>query len=124
AQRHQLRTVLINPAVRPQRLIASYRGPQRNPYTGVEFELDDDDVQELRDQSPVLTQPDLFWLLLQAGDEVLDYRDAAAFYASCRQTVEEGGDHKFQHFDRYLPEIVKFLQCAPTHSLFSGTEDD
>ncbi|MDB6060052.1 MAG: putative esterase [Verrucomicrobiaceae bacterium] len=116
AQQFVLRTVLINPAVSPQRLIAGYLGPLRNPYTGVEFELNDADVAELQRINPTLQRAELFWLLAQTGDEVLDYREAMNFYAACQQTIEPGGDHQFQHFERYLPEVVKFLQCAPVNA--------
>jgi predicted esterase YcpF (UPF0227 family) len=109
AQREGLRAVLINPAVMPQRLIAAYLGNQRNPYTGVEFVLTLADVEVLQRMHPILERPELFWLLLQSGDEVLDYRDAVNFYAGCRQTVEAGGDHQFRHFERYLPDVVNFL---------------
>ncbi len=109
AQREGLRAVLINPAVMPQRLIAAYLGNQRNPYTGVEFALTLADVEVLQRMNPTLERPELFWLLLQSGDEVLDYRDAVNFYAGCRQTVEAGGDHQFRHFERYLPDVVNFL---------------
>lgn len=110
AQRYALRAVLINPTVQPQRLIADYLGPQHNPYTGVDFELERADVVELQRISPALTRPELFWLLTQMGDEVLDYRDAMNFYAGCRQTIEPDGDHQFQNFERHLPDIVEFLQ--------------
>ena len=109
AQRHQVRALLINPAVMPQRLIAGSLGKQRNPYTGVEFELNAADVEALQRMCPTLVQPELFWLLVQTGDEVLDYRDAVNFYAGCKQTVEPGGDHQFRHFERYLPETINFL---------------
>jgi uncharacterized protein len=113
AQRYALRTVLINPAVQPQHLIAGYLRRQRNPYTGVEFDLDSNDVAELQRINPALTRPELFWLLTQIGDEVLDYRDAVNLYAGCRQTVEPGGDHQFQHFERHLPDIVNFFINFP-----------
>lgn len=116
AQRHNCRAVLINPAVQPQRFVAANLGLQRNPYTGIEFTLNRTDVDVLQRISPALTRPELFWLLQQTGDEVLDYRDAVSFYAGCRQTVEAGGNHQFQDFERHLPDIVKFLQCAPATS--------
>lgn len=112
AQRYALRTVLINPTVAPQRLIANYLGPQHNQYTGVDFELEHSDVIELQRISPMLTRPELFWLLTQTGDEVLDYRDAVNFYAGCRQTVEPDGDHQFQNFERHLPGVVNFLSIS------------
>lgn len=116
AQRYGLRAVLINPAVQPQRFVAANLGRQRNPYTGIEFTLDHTDVEVLQRISPTLNRPELFWLLQQTGDEVLDYRDAVNFYTGCKQTVEAGGNHQFQDFERYLPDIVNFLQCAPATS--------
>lgn len=112
AERYGLRAVVINPAVRPHRHLARYLGEHDNPYTGRRFTIDQRHIAELEALEPPPPADPNIWLLAQRGDEVLDCRDAVSFYAGCRQTVEEGGDHAFQGFDRYLPAIIKFLQCG------------
>ena len=49
-----------------------------------------------------------YLLLVETGDEVLDYREAVDFYAGARQVVREGGDHGFSRFTEYLPHILEF----------------
>lgn len=115
AERYKLRAVLINPSVRPHLRMADYirdAGVEMiNPYSNRRFTLDQRDVDALQAMLPEsLTQPEKFWLLAQMGDEVLDYREAVDYYVGCKQTIENGGDHAFQGFERYLPDIVKFLQ--------------
>lgn len=110
AQRYGLRAVLVNPSVAPQRHIHRYFGAQINPYSGRRFALDASHAAELEQMAPaVITDTGNFWLLAQRGDSVLDYRDAEQFYAGCRQTIEPGGDHQFQGFERYLPALIDFL---------------
>jgi len=118
AERYGLRAVLINPSVLPQlrfgEFVRSSNGEMVNPYSGRRFHLGEHDVEALAAMTPEkLTALDKYWLLAQMGDEVLDYRDAVAYYAGCRQTIEPGGDHQFQGFERYLPAIANFLQYRP-----------
>ncbi len=47
-----------------------------------------------------------YWLLVETGDEVLDYRLAVAKYNDARKTVLEGGDHSFTRWADYLDEII------------------
>lgn len=47
-------------------------------------------------------------MLVQTGDEMLDYRHAVEKYRGAKQVVIEGGDHGFQNFSDYIPLILEF----------------
>ncbi len=53
-------------------------------------------------------RPERSWLLVEEGDEVLDYRQAVARYRDARQTVLAGGDHSFTRFVDFVPQILEF----------------
>ncbi len=109
AERHGLQAVLVNPAVVAQLAPEQFVGPQKNLYTGESFQFTRAHVDELRAlQVPVLTHPERFWLLVEQGDEVLDYRQAVARYAGARQTVLAGGDHSFTRWADCLDAVVEF----------------
>jgi len=109
AERLCTRAVLVNPSVRPYDDLAPYRGPQVNLYTGATFDVTDRHFDELRALAvPKIARPDRCWLLVQAGDEVLDYRDAVRFYAGAWQYVQGGGDHAFTGFAALIPAILRF----------------
>ncbi|MFQ3323088.1 MAG: putative esterase YcpF (UPF0227 family) [Pseudomonadales bacterium] len=114
AARFTCRAVLINPAVAPQNLMQKYIGEQINPYTNNHFTLTVNDMEFLQDLEVECPQPDKIMLLVQTGDETLDYKDAVAKYVGSPQVVEEGGDHRFQDFDKHLPSIMKFLFAPST----------
>lgn len=117
SQQHALKAVLINPAVYPHRLIEQFLGDNLNPYTDEVFTLTEQHLQELKQlHCETIIAPERLWVLLQTGDETLDYRHALNYYQGCRQTVETGGDHRFQHFDRHLPTIMQFLELDSARS--------
>lgn len=113
AEQFGLRAVLVNPAVRPSELIQYVLGENENPYTGNRFFLEQRHAGELAAlEKDALQAPENLLLMVQTGDETLDYRRAVDYYRDCEQVVEEGGDHRFQHFDRHLPAIFEFLQLT------------
>ena len=61
---------------------------------------------------PPCRRPDRYWLLVEQGDEMLDYRQAVARYAGARQTVLPGGDHSFTRWNDYLDAIIEFAGRA------------
>jgi Predicted esterase len=59
-----------------------------------------------------VTEPQRYFLLVQSGDELLDWREAVAFYGGAWQSVQGGGDHAFQHFEAQIAPILRFSGIA------------
>ena len=83
-------------------------GPWEHFYSGEEFEFTAEHVAQIAALDPPTLDPARYLLLVEAGDETLDYRDAVARYRGARQIVEPGGDHSFTRFTHYLPELAGF----------------
>lgn len=104
------KAVLINPAVAPFELLKAYLGEHVNPYTNTRFVLAEDDIEHVRRfYQPQLSHPEHYKVLLQTGDETLDYREAVTRYAGADIYVEEGGDHSFVNYEAHLEGIMAFL---------------
>jgi len=101
------RIVLINPSVRPDETLAHHTGHHHNAATGSETVLTADDVRALtahRVEPCNQAVPTL--VLLDANDEVLDYRLAETALRGCGKTiVYPGGSHRFDHLAEALPAI-------------------
>jgi predicted esterase YcpF (UPF0227 family) len=110
AEKHLLRAVLINPAVRPYELLASYVGPQCNLYTGAQSEFTAQHLDELHALEVDRVTPERYLLLAATGDEVLDYCMATARYQGCAQVIVEGGDHGFSGFKDHLDTVLAFCE--------------
>jgi len=110
SQQYHLPAVLINPAVNPQELLVDFLGTNKNFHTGEEYEFTTEHIVQLDAvTTSIINSPELLMVLLQSGDEVLDYRLAEKKYSSTRLIVETGGDHSFQHFGQYCETIYLFL---------------
>jgi predicted esterase YcpF (UPF0227 family) len=112
AERHGLRAALVNPAVQPYELLRGYLGPQRNLYTGAEYEFTAQHLAELRALEVPRITPARYLLLVATGDETLDYRRAVAKYEGCTQIIVEGSDHAFSGFADYLDVVLEFAAQA------------
>jgi predicted esterase YcpF (UPF0227 family) len=112
AEKYGLKAVLVNPAVRPYELMHDYVGPQKNLYTGAEYELTVQHLDELLELEVAAITPERYLLMVQTGDEVLDYRQAVEKYRNAQQIVIEGGDHGFGDFAGYLDTVLRFCGIA------------
>ncbi len=113
AEKHRQRAVLLNPAIDPHLGLRAYLGPQRNLHTGELYELTEAHLHEWeRFYVPSIT-PERYLLIVETGDELLDYRRAVQRYAGAGQVGTEGGNHSLAGFPRHLRRILQFCRAKP-----------
>ncbi|MGQ0544700.1 MAG: YqiA/YcfP family alpha/beta fold hydrolase [Betaproteobacteria bacterium] len=108
AEKHGLRAVLVNPAIDPHAGLRAYLGRQENLHTGEPYELTEAHLREWESLYVPRLTPSRYLLIVETGDEVLDYRRAVERYAGAEQIVVPGGDHSLQSFPEHIPRILAF----------------
>ena len=112
-EKYNLRGVLVNPAVRPFDVLDEYIGENQNYYNNDRYEFTRGHVEELRHY--YLEQdscPSNILLMVQTGDESLDFKEATARYCHSQNIIEYGGDHGYRDFENWFSYIIRFLQLA------------
>jgi uncharacterized protein len=112
AEKYDAPAVLINPAIDPHVGLRAYLGPQKNLHTGEPYELTDAHLADWEKLYVPRLTPGRYLLLVETGDEVLDYRRAVERYRGAEQVVVTGGDHSLQTFPQHLPRLVEFLSAT------------
>jgi hypothetical protein len=108
AERLGCRAVLINPAITPHIGLEAYLGTQKNLHTGEPYELTRAHLDGWRALVVERIDPEKYLLLLETGDEVLDWRHAARKYEGARTVIRVGGDHSLLGFPEHLERILTF----------------
>ena len=111
AEKHDLKAVLLNPAIDPHVGLRAYLGPQQNLYTGERYELTETHLREWEKLYVPRLTPRRYLLIVETGDEVLDYRRAVERYAGAEQIVVQGGDHSLNRYPQHLPRILEFSRA-------------
>ncbi len=108
AEKLDCRAVLVNPALTPHIGLESYLGTQQNLHTGSPYQLTRQHLEGWRSLLVDAINPERYLLLLETGDEVLDWRETARKYAGVRTLIRDGGDHTLQSFPEHLERILAF----------------
>ncbi|REL28982.1 esterase YqiA [Thalassotalea euphylliae] len=112
AEKYQVKAVLVNPAITPYLLLADYIGWQTNPYTQERYQVLPEHMTELKALERQKITENLYQVMVQTGDEVLDYQLAVDKFPNSQLIVQQGGDHSFIDFADMLPTITDFLALA------------
>lgn len=100
--------VLINPALNPIPLLLDLVGEQTNYYTGEKYILKEEMVRSLAqyDVAHLALHSIPTLVLLDEGDELIDYHDAKQRYDNIGQVVVfPGGSHRFDHLQESAEKI-------------------
>lgn len=113
--RYDLKIALINPCLYPSSWIKKmgYIGKSLTNFdTGESFVVRPEAVAyvELLEKELLRYRKDKTMVLLQSGDEVLDYRYALDFFKDIPVDVENGGSHRYDNFESKIDNILKFFK--------------
>ena len=107
--------VLINPAMRPWQLFRTLFAEAQLPYqVTAQWSLDHAQLDQLEHMAvPSVQYADSLLVLLQQGDEVLDYREAELYYSAGQHQslimTEMHGNHAMENFADKIPMALQFL---------------
>lgn len=111
-EKYGLKAVLINPAINStktlKRAITSL-GYATNFYDNSSFQWRESHLDMLKKYKIDTIESNKYLLLLQKGDDVLDYMDAVEKIPNATMVIEEGGTHQFQGIERYFNKIEEFF---------------
>ena len=109
AEKYTGTAVLINPSVKPYQTLSQYLGENKFYFDEGTWDFDESHIEQLKDMDvSEISEAERYLVLLQTGDETLDYREAELKYEKSHCIIEQGGDHAFAGLERFLPQIIQF----------------
>tara|TARA_B100000941_G_scaffold145100_1_gene103040 strand:- start:2493 stop:3068 length:576 start_codon:yes stop_codon:yes gene_type:complete len=105
------KVILINPAIPPLKGFEQYIGENENYSTGEKFNITKKDIKFLRSLviNKFINQKNTL-VLLESGDEVLNYVETAKYFRGSNIDITFGGNHSYESITKKLQKIVKFLE--------------
>ncbi|TLD84108.1 hypothetical protein LS70_004490 [Helicobacter sp. MIT 11-5569] len=110
ADKYSIKAVLVNPVVDAYTTLLPAIGRILVPYTGESFFWDLSLVESLKQYYVERIQSELYCVLLQKGDKVLDYTIAKERFKECKCVIEEGGSHHFENFSHQKDTILSWAK--------------
>ena len=105
------KSVLINPAIPPLKDFEMYLGENENYSTGEKFIITQEDIRYIRKMSyKKYANTENTYVLLESGDEVLNYKETAKYFSSSYLDIIYGGSHSYESLDEKLKNIVDFIE--------------
>jgi predicted esterase YcpF (UPF0227 family) len=111
SSKFKTKSVLINPAIPPLKDFEMYLGENENYSTGKKFIITPEDIRYIRKMSyKKYSNAENTYVLLESGDEVLNYKEAAKYFSGSYLDIIYGGSHSYESLDEKLKNIVNFIE--------------
>lgn len=106
SEKYNLKAAMINPAVWAYKIFKNDMGSNENLNTGEKYFIDDLWVQSLQDIFIESITGKNYLVLLQTGDQTLNYKFAKQYFEGSNIIIDEGGSHSFENLELKIPEIL------------------
>ena len=106
SEKYNLKAAMINPAVWAYKIFKNDMGTNENLNTGEKYFIDDLWVQSLQDIFVESITGKNYLVLLQTGDQTLNYKFAKKYFEGSNIIIDEGGSHSFENLELKIPEIL------------------
>ena len=107
--KYSLKAILINPSIYPYKTLEKYKNKKVKYYAKDEmFYFKESYLEQLKQLKTKMVDNSKILLLLQTGDEVLEYKEALDYLPNAKYYIESGGSHQFDNFENYFEIINSF----------------
>jgi predicted esterase YcpF (UPF0227 family) len=110
AQLYKSKSVLINPAIAPLSDFEIYLGKNENYATGDKFTISKDDISYVRSlHHKKILEPKNNLILLESGDEILNYVESSSYFKGSYIDIFYGGNHSYTSIKEKFTKIKNFF---------------
>lgn len=109
SNKYNIKAVLLNPSVYPFVTLKNYIGSAPSFYDNSSFNWNQEHIDMLKNFKTDVKREENIMLLVQKGDELLDYKEAVNYLPNSKMIVEDGGNHSFDKIEKQFEGIVDFL---------------
>jgi len=110
ANKYNLKAVLLNPSIFPYKTLGRTLDKAPNFYDGSSFEWKESHLAMLENYKVTELKQSNFMVLVQKGDELLDFKEAVDKFSNAEVIVEDGGNHSFDSVERHFEMIGEYLE--------------
>ena len=110
AQLYKSKSVLINPAIAPLNDFEIHLGKNENYATGNKFIISKDDISYIRSlHHKKILEPKNNLILLESGDEILNYVESSSYFRGSYIDIFYGGNHSYTSIKEKFTKIKEFF---------------
>ena len=110
AQLYKSKSVLINPAIPPLNDFEIHLGKNENYATGNKFTISKDDISYVRSlHHKKILEPKNNLILLESGDEILNYVESSSYFRGSYIDIFYGGNHSYTSIKEKFTKIKDFF---------------